>query len=63
MIAPNRENPSKSQDGGPPRRYERRRLRERLFVGLQWFRRLATRYEFHADNFLGMAHPGCMKSS
>jgi hypothetical protein len=29
-------------------------LAERLVAWLQWFRRLVTRYEFHAENFLGM---------
>ena len=61
MIAPNRENRSKSQDGRPLRRYKRRWAVERLFAWLQWFRRLVTRYEFHAENFLGMVHLGCMK--
>ena len=61
MIAPNRENRSKSQDGRPLRRYKRRWAVERLFAWLQWFRRLVTRYEFHAENFLGMLHLGCMK--
>ncbi|MGH9487163.1 MAG: hypothetical protein ACRD04_06175 [Terriglobales bacterium] len=26
----------------------------------QWFRRLVTRYEYHADNFLGMLRLGCI---
>ena len=61
MIAPNREKRRKSQDGRPLRRYQRRWAVERLFAWLQWFRRLVTRYEFHADNFLGMVRLGCMK--
>ena len=61
MIAPNRENRSKSQDGRPLRRYKRRWAVERLFAWLQWFRRLVTRYELHAENFLGMVHLGCMR--
>lgn len=56
MIAPNRANRRKSQDGRPLRRYQRRWAVERLFAWLQWFRRLVTRYEFHAENFLGMVH-------
>lgn len=28
---------------------------------LHWFRRLVVRYEFHAENFLGMVRLGCMK--
>ena len=61
MIAPNRENRSKSQDGRPLRRYKRRWAVERLFAWLQRFRRLVTRYEFHAENFLGMVQLGCLK--
>jgi transposase len=60
MIAPNRENRSPTQDGRALRRYKRRWAVERLFAWLQWFRRLVTRYEFHADNFLGMLRLGCM---
>ncbi len=32
-----------------------------LFAWLHWFRRLVVRYEFHAENFLGMVRLGCMK--
>jgi hypothetical protein len=32
---------------------------ERLFAWLQNFRRLVTRYERNAENFLGMLHLGC----
>jgi transposase len=61
MIAPNRENRSSTQDGRKLRRYRKRWAVERLFAWLQWFRRLVTRYEFHAENFLGMVRLGCMK--
>ncbi len=61
MIAPNRENRSQTQDGRTLRRYKRRWVVERMFAWLQWFRRLVTRYEFHAENFLGMVRLGCMK--
>ncbi len=61
MIAPNRENRSKTQDGRALRRYLRRWAVERLFAWLHWFRRLVVRYEFHAENFLGMVRLGCMK--
>ena len=61
MIAPNRENRSQTQDGRTLRRYRRRWVVERLFAWLQWFRSLVTRYEFHADNFLGMVRLGCLK--
>jgi transposase len=61
MIAPNRENRSKTQDGRSLRRYSRRWAVERLFAWLQWFRRLVTRYEYHAENFLGMVRLACVK--
>ena len=39
----------------------RRRWRvERLFAWLQNYRRLVTRYERHAENFLGFVHLGCI---
>jgi transposase len=60
MIAPNRANRSPTQDGRALRRHQRRWAVERLFAWLQWFRRLVTRYEFHAENFLGMVRLGCM---
>jgi transposase len=61
MIAPNRRNRSKTQDGRPPRRYRRRWKVERLFAWLHNFRRLVTRWEFHADNFLGFVRLGCIQ--
>lgn len=61
MIAPNRENRNKTQDGRGLRRYLRRWVVERLFAWLHWFRRLVVRYEFHAENFLGMVQLGCLK--
>jgi transposase len=62
MIAPHRENRTKppTQDGRPLRRYRRRWKVERLFAWLQNFRRLVTRYEHHAENFLGFVHLGCL---
>lgn len=57
LIAPNRSNRKRpSQDGRPMRRYRRRWKVERLFSWLFNFRRLVTRYEFHADNFQGFLH-------
>ncbi len=58
MIAPNRRKRSKTQDGRPLRRYERRWRIERLFAWLHNFRRLVTRWEWHAENFLGMVQLG-----
>ncbi|MGC2197993.1 MAG: IS5/IS1182 family transposase, partial [Terriglobales bacterium] len=28
---------------------------------LHWFRRLVIRWEYHAENFLGMVQLGCIK--
>jgi transposase len=61
LIAPNRENRGKTQDGRKLRRYKRRWRVERLFAWLQWFRRLVTRYEYHIENFLGMVRLACLK--
>jgi transposase len=33
---------------------------ERLFAWMHSFRRLVTRWEYHATNFLGMVQLGCM---
>ena len=60
MIAPNRNNRAKTQDGRPLRRYRRRWKIERLFAWLQNFRRIGVRYEFHAENFLAMVQLGCI---
>ena len=59
LIAPHHRNrKNKTQDGRRLRRYHRRWRIERLFAWLQNFRRLFTRYEHHAENFLGMLHLG-----
>lgn len=61
LIAPHRANrKTKTQDGRQLRRYKRRWKVERLFAWLQNFRRLNTRYEHHAENFLGMLRLGCI---
>ena len=62
MIAPHRENRKQppTQDGRALRRYRRRWKVERLFAWLQNFRRLIVRYEYHAENFLGFVHLGCI---
>ena len=61
MIAPHRKKRKKpnTQDGRKLRRYKRRWKVERLFAWIQNFRRLVVRYEYHADNFLGMVQLGC----
>lgn len=61
MIAPNRRNRGRTQDGRPLRRYRRRWKVERLFAWLHNFRRLVVRWEFHIQNFLGFVHLGCLQ--
>jgi transposase len=63
LIAPHKTNRVKpiTQDGRSLRRYRHRWRIERLFAWLQNFRRLVTRWERHAENFLGMLHLGCVK--
>ena len=34
---------------------------ERLNAWLQNFRRIATRFDYYADNYLGFVHLGCIK--
>jgi transposase len=60
LIAPNRGRRRQTQDGRQLRRYGRRWKIERLFAWLQNFRRLVTRYEHHAENFLGFVELGCI---
>ena len=60
MIAPNRRKRTKTQDGRSLRRYKKRWKVERLFAWLKNFRRIASRWERHAENFLGMVQLGCM---
>lgn len=62
LIAPHKANRKKpkTQDGRVLRRYRRRWKVERLFSWLYNFRRLTTRWEYHADNFLGMLQLGCI---
>lgn len=61
LIAPhNPTRKTKTQDGRPLRRYRRRWLIERVFAWLQNFRRLVTRYERKAQNFLGFVRLGCV---
>ncbi len=60
MIAPNRKNRQKTQDGRPLRRFERRWKVECTIAWLQSFRRVRTRDEVKAENFLGMVHLACI---
>ena len=63
MIAPHKSNRVRpaTQDGRVLRRYQRRWKVERLNAWLQNFRRIATRFEYHAENYLGFVHLGCIK--
>ena len=61
LIAPHRSTRrNKTQDGRQLRRYCRRWKIERLFAWLQNFRRIVTRYERHAENFLAFVQLGCI---
>jgi transposase len=61
MIAANRRGWRRNQDGRALRRAKRRWKIERLFAWLQNSRRLVTRWEYHADNFLGFLHLACAR--
>jgi transposase len=61
LIAPHQPNRRlKTQDGRSLRRYKRRWKIERLFAWLQNYRRLVTRWERNAENFLGFLQLGCI---
>jgi transposase len=62
MIAPHKRNrkKSKTQDGRSLRRYKRRWKIERFFAWLQNFRRVATRFDYKVENYLGFVHLGCI---
>jgi transposase len=62
LIAPHRSDRKRAtQDGRALRRYRRRWKVERLFAWLQNFRRVHTRHERHAENFLGFVLLGCAR--
>ena len=63
MIAPHKSNRVKpaTQDGRVLRRYRRRWKVERLNAWLQNFRRIAMRFDYYAENYLGFVHLGCIK--
>jgi transposase len=50
-----------TQDGRCVRRTRRRWKIERLFAWLHNSRRLVTRWEYHADNFLGFLQLACAR--
>jgi transposase len=60
MIAPNHVTRKlQNQDGRKLRRYKRRWLIERVFAWLMRSRRLVTRYEHKAENFLAFLQLAC----
>ena len=62
LIAPHRRNrrpERKTQDGRPLRRYVRRWKIERMFAWFHNFRRLVVRWEYHAENYLGLLRLAC----
>jgi transposase len=63
MIAPHRRGRRKppTQDGRVLRRYSRRWKVERLFAWLHNYRRIATRFDYHVENYLGFVHLGCIR--
>jgi transposase len=62
LIAPHKANRTrgKTQDGRVLRRYLRRWKVERLFAWLLSYRRITTRWERHAVNYLGFVLLGCI---
>jgi transposase len=51
---------TRRQDGRKLRRYKKRWKVERLFAWLKQFRRISTRWDRKAENFLGFLYLGCM---
>jgi transposase len=62
LVSPHRKNRKKppTQDGRKLRRYRRRWKIERSISWLQNFRRLVTRYEYHAHLFHGFVQIACL---
>lgn len=60
LIAPKKKGSRRHQDGRKLRRYRRRWKVERLFAWLKRWRRIATRWERKAENFLGFVQLGCL---
>jgi transposase len=60
MIAPNRANRAKTQDGRPLRRYKRRWKVERLFAWIQNYRRCLNRFEYRLANYEGFLKLVCI---
>jgi len=61
LIAPHKTNrvAAPTQDGRVLRRFRRRWKVERFFAWLHNYRRLVTRWEYHAHNFRAMIQLAC----
>ena len=63
LVAPTRGGlraSKRKQDGRSLRRYRKRWKVERLFAWLKQFRRINTRWDRKAENFLGFLQLGCL---
>ena len=60
MIAPNRRNRCKTQDGRQLRRYKRRCKVERFFSWLQSYRHITVRYDYYVENYFSMIQLACI---
>ena len=60
MIAPNRRNRCKTQDGRQLRRYKRRWKVERFFSWLQSYRHITVRYDYYVENYFSMIQLACI---
>lgn len=61
LIAPKHPtHKNRKVDGRKLRRYKRRWKVERLFAWLKRYRRINTRWDRKAENFLGFIHLGCI---
>ena len=54
LIAPNRKNRKKTQDGRSLRRYRRRWKVERLFSWIQNFRHIRIRDDYYPENYISL---------
>lgn len=59
LIAPNRRNRQKKQEGRSLRKYKRRWKVERFFAWLQNWRHITVRYDYYYENYLSMIHLAC----
>ncbi len=60
LIAPNRSNRRKTQDGRALRRYRRRWKIERTISWISSFRRLVVRHDYYSMMYQGFIHLACI---